>query len=104
IAYRESHFEESLAHYSRAVELQPNDSDADIGLAKALVEMKQPKKAQALLEHALQIDPTSSAGHFRLAMLYRDDGRMTDARRELQEYQKYKDMKEKLKEIYQEMR
>jgi len=104
IAYRESDLKESFARYSRAVQLQPNDPEANIGLAKALIEMKQPQKAQALLEHALQIDPTNSVGHFRLSMLYRQDGRVEDAKRELQEYQKYKDMKEKLKKIYQDMR
>jgi tetratricopeptide (TPR) repeat protein len=104
IAYREGDLKGSFEHYSRAVQLQPNDPDADIGLAKALVEMKQPEKAQVLLEHALQIDPTSAVGHFHLATLYRKAGRTADAKRELQEYKKYKDMKEKLKEIYQEMR
>lgn len=104
IAYRQGDLKESFTHYSRAVQLQPNDPDANVGLAKALVDMKQPQKAQSLLEHALQIDPTSATGHFRLGMLYRQAGRTADAKRELQTYQKYKDIKEKLREIYQEMR
>lgn len=104
IAYRQGDLKESFTHYSRAVQLQPNDADANLGLAKALVEMKEPQKAQAVLEHALQIDPTSAVGHFRLGMLYRQAGRTADAERELQAYQKYKDIKEKLREIYQEMR
>jgi tetratricopeptide (TPR) repeat protein len=104
IAYRQGDLKESFTHYSRAVQLQPNDADANLGLAKALVEMKEPQKAQAVLEHALQIDPTSAVGHFRLGMLYRQARRTADAERELQAYQKYKDIKEKLREIYQEMR
>jgi tetratricopeptide (TPR) repeat protein len=104
IAYREGGLEESFAHYSRAVQLQPDDGDANIGLAKVLVQMKQPQKAQSLLEHALQIDPASAVGHFRLSILYREAGRTADAKRELLEYQKYKAMKEKLREIYQDMR
>lgn len=104
IAYQEGSLEESFAHYSRAVQLQPDDGDANIGLARALAEMQQPQKAQSLLEHALQIDPTSAVGHFRLSILYRQAGRTEDAKRELLEYQKYKDMKEKLRAIYQEMR
>lgn len=104
IAYRQGDLKESLARYSDAVKLNPNDAEADIGLAKTLEEMKQPEKAQSLLEHAVQIDPTNSLGHFRLGTLYRQEGRTEDAKRELQEYQKYKDMKEKLREIYQEMR
>jgi tetratricopeptide (TPR) repeat protein len=104
IAYRRGDLKESFTHYSRAAQLQPNDADANLGLAKALVEMKEPQKAQAVLEHALQIDPTSAVGHFRLGMLYRQARRTADAERELQAYQKYKDIKEKLREIYQEMR
>lgn len=104
IAYRDGNTQESLAHYSRAVKLQPNDSEADIGLARALLEMNQTQKARELLEHAVQIDPTSAVAHFRLSTVYRKDGRTADAKRELEEYQKYKEMKEKLREIYQAMR
>jgi hypothetical protein len=42
--------------------------------------------------------------HFRLSTLYRLTGRAADAKRELEEYQKYKAMKEKLAGIYREMR
>lgn len=95
---------EAYEHFSRAVALQPNDAEAALGLAKALMAMKQPEKAEPLLQHALQLDPTSAVAHFRLSTLYRQTGRPSDAKRELQEYQKYKDMKEKLKDIYHEMR
>jgi len=91
-------------HYSRALQLQPNDSEAALGLAKALMEMNQPQKAQPLLEHAVAVDPTSAVAHFRLSTVYRQAGRTVDAKRELQEYQKYKAMKDKLKDIYREMR
>jgi hypothetical protein len=36
--------------------------------------------------------------------VYRQAGRTAEAKRELEEYQKYKDMKEKLREIYRQMR
>src|SRR5215471_56769 len=91
-------------HYSRALQLQPNDSEAALGLAKALMEMNQPQKAQPLLEHAVAVDPTSAVAHFRLSTVYRQAGRTADAKHELQEYQKYKAMKDKLKDIYREMR
>jgi len=91
-------------HYSRALQLQPNDAEAALGLAKALMEMEQPQKAQPLLEHAVAVDPTNAVAHFRLGTVYRQAGRTADAKRELQEYQKYKAMKDKLKDIYREMR
>jgi cytochrome c-type biogenesis protein CcmH/NrfG len=104
IASRRGDAQEAYAHYSRAVQLQPNDADASIGLAKTLMLMNQPGKAEPLLERALQLDPTSAAAHFRLSTLYRQAGRTADAQRELEEYQKYKEMKEGLLELYREMR
>jgi len=91
-------------HYERALKLQPNDAEANIGLAKVLMSMNQPEKALALLEHAVKLDPTSAVAHFRLSTVYRQMGRTADAKREIEEYQKYKEMKEKLRELYRQMR
>jgi tetratricopeptide (TPR) repeat protein len=104
IALRRNDVKGAYERYTRAVQLQPGDPEANIGLAKVLAEMKQPEKAQSLLEHALQLDPTSVVGHYRLSALYRQAGRTADAKRELEEYQKYKGMKEKLRDVYHEMR
>src|SRR6266403_2400410 len=94
----------SREHYERALKLQPNDPEANIGLAKALMAMNQPEKALPLLENAVRLDPTSAVAHFRLSTIYRQMGRAEDAQRELEQYQKYKDMKEKLRELYRQMR
>ena len=91
-------------HYERALKLQPNDAEANIGLAKTLMSMNQSEKALPLLEHAVKLDPTSAVAHFRLSTVYRQMGRTADAKRELEEYQKYKEMKEKLRELYRQMR
>jgi len=96
--------QEAYAHYSRAVQLQPSDAEANTGLAKVLMLLNQPDKAEPLLQRAVQLDPTSAAAHFRLATLYRQAGRTADAKRELEEYQKYKKMKENLRDIYHNMR
>jgi len=104
ISSRRGDVQGGYAHYSRAVQLQPNDAEANVGLAKVLMLMNQPEKAEPLLQRALQMDPTSAAAHFRLSTLYRQAGRAADAARELEEYQKYKAMKEKLQDIYRDMR
>jgi len=57
-----------------------------------------------LLKHALQLAPTSAVTHFRLGTIYRQMGRTGDAKHELEEYQKYKEIKEKLLKIYHDMR
>lgn len=91
-------------HYERALKLQPNDAEANLGLAKTLMSMDQSDKALPLLEYAVKLDPTSAIAHFRLSTVYRRMGRTADAKRELEDYQKYKDMKEKLRELYRQMR
>jgi len=104
MAYKANDLAGAVAHYSRAVELQPDDPEANLGLAKALMDMKETKKAQALLEQTVRQDPTIAEAHFRLATIYRETGHIPDAKRELEQYQKFRTMKEKLREIYKEMR
>ena len=104
IAYQTGDLQGSVSHYTRAAQLQPDDSEALLGLAKDLIEMKETQKAQGLLERAVQVDPTNVVAHFRLASVYRLQGKTDDAKRELEEYQKLKDMKDKLRKIYQQMR
>jgi tetratricopeptide (TPR) repeat protein len=95
--------ERSYGEYTKAVELQPADSDAKLGLAKTLIEMNQLDKALALLEDTVQLEPTNAVAHYRLATLYRKMGRVDDAKREVELYKKYKEMKEKLRALYKEL-
>jgi len=104
IAAQRNDLKEAYERYTRAVQLQPGDPEASIGLGKVLMAMDQPQKAEPLLLHAIALDPTSAVAHFRLATVYREMGRPEDAKHEVEEYQKYKAMKEKLQEIYHQMR
>jgi|HubBroStandDraft_6_1064221.scaffolds.fasta_scaffold09747_3 tetratricopeptide (TPR) repeat protein len=104
IAARRNDLDEAYKRYARALELRPDDAEASLGLAKVLMTMGQPQKAEGLLEHVVQLDPTSAVAHFRLSTVYRQTGRTADAKHELEEYQKYKEMKEKLRDIFHAMR
>jgi tetratricopeptide (TPR) repeat protein len=104
IAFRAADLKDAFAHFSRAVELLPNDADAALGLGNTLAAMHQPDKARPLLEHAVQLEPFSAAIHYRLALVYRALGRTADANRELAEFKRIREMKERLGQIYQEMR
>jgi Tfp pilus assembly protein PilF len=95
--------EQSYNEYTKAVELQPADADAKLGLAKILIEMNQADKALPLLEDTVKLEPTNATAHYRLAALYRKIGRADDAKREADLYQKFKDMKEKLRTLYKEL-
>ncbi len=104
IAFRNNDLKAAFEHYSRALSLQPNDADAGLGLGKTLAAMHQPEKAKAYLEKAAQLDPFDAVIHYRLASVYRDLGQTADERRELAEFERIKDMKDRLKQTYREMR
>jgi tetratricopeptide (TPR) repeat protein len=103
LADEQSDAQGAFKAYSKAVELQPNDSEALTGLAKAYLLMQQPEKALPLLQRAVELDPTNAVAHFRLSTLYRHAGKEADAKREFELYQKYKDMKSKLSNLYKQM-
>ncbi|HMI53605.1 MAG TPA: tetratricopeptide repeat protein [Candidatus Saccharimonadales bacterium] len=103
IAAQRNDLPKAQEYYARALKLQPDDPEANIGMAKVLMSSNQPEKAEALLKHAIQVDPTIAVAHFRLSTLYRQTGRPEEAKQELGEYQNYKDMKEKLREMYRAM-
>lgn len=104
IALRGSDLPAALVHYQRAVELQPNDAEACLGMGKVLTQMHRPAEAEPYLKRSAQLEPFTAATHYRLSLVYRAAGRTAEAQKELAEFQRLKDMKEKLKQVYEEMR
>jgi len=94
----------AAANYKQALQLQPADADAVLGLARVYTEKNDPASALPLLEKITATDPTNVLAHYRLSAVYRKLNRPEDARRELAAYQKFKDIKEKLRKIYKELR
>jgi Flp pilus assembly protein TadD len=90
--------------YTRALELQPNDPDALVEQGKLLMTMNEDQKAQQMFERAITADPSNSVAHYRLSMLYRRQGKTTEADQQMTEYKKYKDMQSKLEAIFHDMR
>jgi tetratricopeptide (TPR) repeat protein len=94
----------ALSEDSRAVELQPNDPDALVELGKVLMSLNENDKAQAAFEQAVKADPSNTVARYRLSMLYRRQGKTTEADQQMAEYKKYKEMKSKLEKIFHDMR
>lgn len=94
----------AIALYKQALAAQPTYADALIGLANELSETGHPDQAIPLLQQAIRSDPMSMLAHFRLSGVYRRVHRPDDAKQELAEYQKLKQMKDNLRNIYDTMR
>ena len=104
MALQASDMESALKHYKRALELQPNDADACLGIGRTLMQLHRPQEAEPYLKRSIELDPFTAAAHYRLSLVYRAAGRTADAQKELAEFQRLKDMKEGLKQVYQDMR
>jgi tetratricopeptide (TPR) repeat protein len=104
IALRGSDLESALKHYKRALELQPQDAEACLGIGRTLIQMHRSSEAESYLKRSVELEPFTAATHYRLSLVYRAAGRTADAQRELAEFQRLKEMKERLKQVYQEMR
>jgi tetratricopeptide (TPR) repeat protein len=101
---KQGKFEAAKQEYERAVALQPNDADATLGLAEMLLDMDQANDALALFERTVQLEPTSATAHYQLGRLYWKKGRTEEAKQQTELYRKYKEMKDKLRTLYHEMR
>jgi tetratricopeptide (TPR) repeat protein len=104
IAEKKGDLKTALADDTRALQLNPNDTDACTELGKLLIDMSQKKQAQKMFERAIEIDPSNYVAHYRLAALYRQQGKTEEAKEQVAEYQKYKETKDKLEKIFQSMR
>jgi tetratricopeptide (TPR) repeat protein len=96
--------EAAAAQYKKALAIDPGDSEAAIGLAHVYMEKDDAGTAAPLLEQVLARDPTDVLAHYRLSAVYRRLNRPEDAKRELAAYQQYKDMKEKMRQMYKYLR
>ncbi len=94
----------AMSSYQQALKIQPNYADAEIGSANILSERGNSAAAASLLERVEAADPSNSLAHYRLSVVYRKLKRPNDVKRELELYQRYKDEREKLKAVYQNMR
>ena len=97
-------FKAAQEDYRKALALQPKDSDAETNLAITLISLNQLTEVIPLLESAVKDDPANIVAHYRLSVQYRRAGRITDARREMDQYNHYKGLKDKLSQVFQQER
>jgi tetratricopeptide (TPR) repeat protein len=67
--------------FSSAINLQPSNVEARIGMGKVLLEQKDYASAAEQFEKAAEIDPTDEKAYYSLMLAYRNLGRMGEAKR-----------------------
>jgi tetratricopeptide (TPR) repeat protein len=83
--------DQALTLLSEVVRDKPDYADAQYQLGKTLLEQGDVKAAIERLETAVRLDPSKDYSYFQLSVAYRRDGRLEDAQRVLQDYQKLKE-------------
>jgi tetratricopeptide (TPR) repeat protein len=96
--------DEAETYYKQALAIVPKDVDAEVGLAFIYSQKNDQANALTRLQSAVATEPGNIMAHYRLSAVYRALHRPEDAKRELAEYKKYKDLKEKLRTIYKDMK
>lgn len=104
IVAENGNLDEAEKYYKQALAIVPGDVDAKVGLAFIYGQKDNPTAALPLLESAVAADPGNIMAHYRLSSVYRALHRPDDAKREIAEYKKYKDLKEKLRTVYKDMK
>lgn len=104
LAVEKGDLDAASTYYKQALAVAPSNTDASIGLARVYTERNDPNAALPLLLQVIQTDPSNELAHYRLSAVYRKLNRPEDAKRELEAYQKLKAMKEKLRQIYKDLR
>lgn len=72
----------AVQHYTRAIKINADFTEAYLGLGSALVAQQQFAEAIPPLEKYEKLAPDSPTGHYQLALAYNGVGRKDDANRE----------------------
>ena len=92
----------AMAHYQRAYHLNPNEVQAQMGLAKLLMQEK-PQEAIQYLRLAVQSDPLNESAHYQLAQAYRRLQMTELAEKELHLSQEIRKTKDQVEALYHQM-
>jgi Flp pilus assembly protein TadD len=95
--------DEAFAHFERAYQINPNEVQAQMGLAKVLMVQEKLQEAVRYLRMAVQADPLNGAAHYQLGIAYRRLQMQDQARKELQLSQEIKKTKDQVQELYRQM-
>jgi tetratricopeptide (TPR) repeat protein len=103
IALSQSQLDQAFAHYQHAYQLNPNEVQAQMGIAKLLMMQQKNQEAVKYLRMAVQSDPLNGSAHYQLGQAYHRL-QMTDmARKEMQLFEEIKKTKDQVEALYHQM-
>jgi tetratricopeptide (TPR) repeat protein len=102
IALLQSAPDRALVHYQRAYRLNPNEVQAQMGLA-TLAMQENPQEAIKYLHMAVQSDPLNASAHYQLARAYQHLQMTELAEKELHLSQEIKTTKDQVEALYHQM-
>lgn len=102
IALLQSDSSRALAHYQRAYQLDPNEPQAEMGLARFAMP-ENPQEAIKYLRMAVQSDPLNGSAHYQLARAYQRMQMTKLAEKELHLSQEIKKMKDQVEALFHQM-
>ena len=70
---------DAIAAYLKALEIQPNNFDANLNIATAYLELEEPGSALPYAQRAVQLNPKSGPAHANLGSVYSSLQRYQDA-------------------------
>lgn len=103
IALLRSRNDEAYAHYRRAYALNPNQEEAQLGLAKTLADEGKPQEALPYLRAALAADPLDAMAHYRLARVYHALHQTEEEQKEIDLYKEIRQAKDRVAQLYRQM-
>jgi len=86
--------EKACQYFAIAVKDQPDFEEAQVGLARALLQLAQPAQALPHLQQALRVNPENEVSHYQLSRVYGALGNSTAQTRELREFQRLRQIKQ----------
>jgi tetratricopeptide (TPR) repeat protein len=90
ILYEQGKYAAAEEHLLKAVQLDPSMIEAHLALERIYSRREQVTKALYHLGKAVEIAPEDATPHYRLSMIYRKMGRIQDAEKERQLFEKAK--------------
>ena len=103
IARLRSNPDQAYQHYRKAYQLDPSEVEAQMGLARVLMDQEKPKDALPYLRSAIAADPLNGEAHYRLATAYRMLQMPEEAQKEVTLFQEIKQTKDQVRVLYRQM-